>query len=77
MSFAIGSFNWVVSSLVLHYIEDWDETFREFRRILKPGGYVLFPIGHPFMDLAYFQRADYFRRAVNSPSQRDLRIWSW
>lgn len=59
LPFATGSFDWVVSSLVLHYIEDWDETFREFRRILKPGGHVLLSIGHPFMDLAYFKRAEW------------------
>ncbi len=41
---------------------DWEETFREFRRVLKPAGHLLFSIGHPFMDLTHFDRVDYFQR---------------
>lgn len=40
----------IVSSLVLHYIRDWGPTLREFRRILKPGGWLLFSTHHPAAD---------------------------
>lgn len=40
----------VVSSLVLHYIRDWGPTLREFRRVLKPGGWLLFSTHHPAAD---------------------------
>ena len=45
-----ASFDVVLSSLVLHYIEDWQPVFDEFYRILKPGGVLVFSVGHPFSD---------------------------
>ena len=38
LPFAGGSFDDVVSSLVLHYLEDWSAPLAELRRVLKPGG---------------------------------------
>ncbi|WP_240417135.1 class I SAM-dependent DNA methyltransferase [Paenibacillus periandrae] len=54
------TFNLIVSSLTLHYIDDWAPTFREFHRILKPGGCLTFSVHHPFMDFKHFERPDYF-----------------
>jgi ubiquinone/menaquinone biosynthesis C-methylase UbiE len=54
------TFNLIVSSLTLHYIDDWASTFREFHRILKPGGCLTFSVHHPFMDFTLFERPDYF-----------------
>ncbi|MFE0557760.1 class I SAM-dependent methyltransferase [Paenibacillus sp. NPDC058910] len=58
------AFDLIVSSLTLHYIEDWTLTFREFQRVLKPGGSLIFSVHHPFMDVKHFDRPDYFAREL-------------
>ncbi|WP_199614225.1 class I SAM-dependent methyltransferase [Paenibacillus alkalitolerans] len=54
------AFNLIVSSLTLHYIDDWAPTFRDFHRVMKPGGSLIFSVHHPFMDFKHFDRPDYF-----------------
>lgn len=54
------SFDIVLSSLTLHYIKDWDSTFAEFFRVLRPGGCFVFSVGHPFFDYTYFKSEKYF-----------------
>lgn len=60
LPFEDESFDFIVSSLVLHYIKDWSKPFSEFRRILKPNGTLLFSVHHPFMDLKLSDNGDYF-----------------
>ncbi|KOP68626.1 ubiquinone biosynthesis methyltransferase UbiE [Bacillus sp. FJAT-18019] len=57
-------FDLIVSSLTLHYIEDWTPTFREFQRVLKREGSLIFSVHHPFMDVKHFDRHDYFAREL-------------
>lgn len=61
LSFAADeTFDAVVCPLVLHYVRDWGAPLKEFHRILKPGGILVFSTHHPFMDWKLFERADYF-----------------
>lgn len=53
-------FDVVLSPLVLDYIEDWRATFAEFRRVLRPGGRLVFSVGHPHFDYKYFGSTNYF-----------------
>lgn len=45
-----ASFDGIVSSLVLHYLRDWDVPLAEFRRVLKPDGWLVFSTHHPAAD---------------------------
>ncbi|TXC93440.1 class I SAM-dependent methyltransferase [Metabacillus litoralis] len=53
-------FDFIVSSLTLHYLKNWDYTFSEFQRILKPKGILLFSIHHPISDIKLLQDPKYF-----------------
>lgn len=55
-----SSFDVVLCPLVLEYIEDWDSTFAEFYRILRPGGHFVFSVTHPLFDYLYFRSNNYF-----------------
>jgi ubiquinone/menaquinone biosynthesis C-methylase UbiE len=55
-----GWFDLVVASLVLHYVRDWEAVLREFRRVLKPDGAVVFSTHHPAMDWQLHSANDYF-----------------
>ena len=50
----------VLSPLTMEYIEDWTSTFREFHRVLRPGGYFVLSVTHPSFDYTYFKSSNYF-----------------
>src|SRR6185369_2000184 len=54
------SFDVVLSSLTMEYIEDWHSTFREFYRVLRRPGYFILSVTHPFFDSVYFKTNNYF-----------------
>ena len=58
--FGDEKFDLVNAPLCLDYIEDWTRLFREFFRVLKPGGYFQFSCGHPSFDAEYFRTNNYF-----------------
>jgi ubiquinone/menaquinone biosynthesis C-methylase UbiE len=49
LPFADATFDVVLVSLVMHYLRDWEPTLCEFRRVLEPGGLLVFSTHHPFM----------------------------
>ncbi|SIO56082.1 Methyltransferase domain-containing protein [Singulisphaera sp. GP187] len=44
---ADSQFDLIVAPLVLHYLRTWAPTFREFHRVLRPGGHLVFSTHHP------------------------------
>ncbi|MEL7499964.1 MAG: class I SAM-dependent methyltransferase [Planctomycetota bacterium] len=58
--FENATFEVVNAPLCLDYIEDWTSLFREFCRVLKPGGHFQFSCGHPAFDADYFNTRNYF-----------------
>jgi len=55
-----GSFDLVLSALVLEYVEDWRAAALEFHRVLRPGGVLVVSVTHPFFDFTYFRSESYF-----------------
>ncbi|RVX41658.1 methyltransferase family protein [Nonomuraea polychroma] len=48
LPFPNDTYDDVIASLVLHYLEDWGPTLAELRRVLRPGGRLLVSVEHPF-----------------------------
>lgn len=55
-----ASFDVVLGALSFGYVKDWDALFREFRRVLRAGGHLVFSDGHPFCDFAHHPEGNYF-----------------
>jgi ubiquinone/menaquinone biosynthesis C-methylase UbiE len=60
LPYADASFDDVVASLVLHYLEDWSGPLAELRRVLAPGGRLLVVVNHPAAYAIVYPEADYF-----------------
>ena len=71
----------VVASLVIHYVREWRPVLREFRRILRTGGRLVFSTHHPFMDFVSYNRPDYFEieeivdKWGPSGAEYEVRFW--
>lgn len=51
LPFAAAAFDLIVSSLTLHYLADWLPALREFARVLRPGGRLVFSTHHPLLTI--------------------------
>ncbi|KUM41155.1 class I SAM-dependent methyltransferase [Arthrobacter sp. EPSL27] len=60
LPFDNGTFDDVVASLVLHYLEDWAGPLAELRRVLKPGGRLIVSVNHPAVSVVNYPAEDYF-----------------
>jgi SAM-dependent methyltransferase len=50
LPFADESFDDVIASLVLHYLQDWGPPLTEMRRVLRTGGRLIVSVFHPTND---------------------------
>lgn len=55
-----NSQDYIICSLVIHYIENWDNLVSEFYRVLKPTGKVYISTHHPFGDVIVHDKESYF-----------------
>jgi SAM-dependent methyltransferase len=55
-----AEFDLIICPLVMHYLKDWQPSFREFHRVLKSRGILIFSTHHPFMDWKFFKKENYF-----------------
>jgi SAM-dependent methyltransferase len=61
----------ILSPLVMHYLRDWTPTLDEFRRVLRPGGWLLLSTHHPSTDAYRFDTTNYFETEAIED------YWSW
>jgi ubiquinone/menaquinone biosynthesis C-methylase UbiE len=54
--------DYIVCSLALHYIENWETLVRDFARVLKPGGKAYISTHHPFTDYLHLEKENYFSK---------------
>ncbi len=47
LDFSTEEFDFVYSSLVMHYLKDWSPALKNIHRVLRPGGTFLFSTHHP------------------------------
>jgi ubiquinone/menaquinone biosynthesis C-methylase UbiE len=70
LPFDDDTFDGIVSGLVLSYVEDWDALFAEFARVLRPGGFVVFSVGHPADEFPLADDESYFE------TRRKVKEWA-
>lgn len=59
-------FDIVVSSMVIHYIKDWQMLFSEFNRVLRKDGVLVFSTDHPVAICSLFPNSNYFETELIS-----------
>jgi SAM-dependent methyltransferase len=54
------SLDGITSSLALHYVRDWSVPLRSFAAALRPGGWAVISLAHPFAPQLPSQQGGYF-----------------
>lgn len=81
-AFEDNTFDIIYSSLVIHYIDDLNSLFKEFSRVLHPGGLLVFSTDHPdnpdFKDKVYTGKevSSVFWQSYNLHMEVYERPWS-
>ena len=65
-----ASVDGVTCSLTLHYLSDWTVPLRSFARVLRPGGWAVLSLDHPFGPPLPGQQGGYFDRELVSDTWR-------
>jgi ubiquinone/menaquinone biosynthesis C-methylase UbiE len=55
-----SGFDLVVSSLAIDYVRDWKIPLREFHRVLKPNGRLIFSVQHPMAAFNWYKPSTAF-----------------
>jgi len=64
LPFDTGAFDGIVAPLSLDYLRDLAPVYREFRRVLRHPGWMVFSTGHPFGDFQRHPHGAYFESRV-------------
>lgn len=59
-----AQFDGILCALAMHFIKDWKIPLSEFKRLLKPGGSVVFSTIHPFTEIEKAEGGNYFSHAT-------------
>ena len=70
LPFADGSFDGLLSALAVHYVENWRSMFREFHRVLLPGGWLVFSTDHPCFEFVRLGSETYFATMLTTTTWR-------
>lgn len=62
----------ILCTLAMHYVEDWNNTIREFHRVLKAGGELVISIEHPFFEFIFFKSKIYFKTELVKCTWKDF-----
>jgi SAM-dependent methyltransferase len=65
-----GSLDGITCSLALHYLRDWSVPLRSFASALRPGGWAVISLDHPFGAPLPGQRGGYFDTELASDTWR-------
>jgi len=58
------SFDCVICSLILHYIEDWKPLLSELYRVMRKSGELIISTHHPFADYLFLHKSSYFENRL-------------
>jgi SAM-dependent methyltransferase len=64
------SLDGITCSLALHYVEDWSVPLRSFAAALRPGGWAVLSLDHPFGPATPGRRGGYFDTELVSDTWR-------
>ena len=65
-----GSLDGITCSLALHYVADWSVPLRSFAAALRPGGWAVISLDHPFGPATRDRRGGYFDTELVSDTWR-------